>query len=55
MIQPPRRNHPKLALSAMLVLTSITACSSHAALTDLATTPIGTNLIGSVVKPNILL
>src|SRR3954463_3001207 len=48
------RRYPKLALSAMLAMCSVAMYSSHAALTDLTTTPLGTSTNGTVVKPNIL-
>jgi hypothetical protein len=48
------RRYPKLALSAMLAMCSVAMYPSHAALTDLTTTPLGTSTNGTVVKPNIL-
>ena len=50
----PTSKYPKLALSAMLAMCSLGSYSSHAAITDLTTTPLGTSTNGTVVKPNIL-
>src|SRR5215208_2050673 len=54
MHHPTSRRYPKLALSAMLAMCSVAIYPSHAALTDLTTTPLGTSTNGTVVKPNIL-
>jgi hypothetical protein len=54
MHHPSSRRYPKLALSAMLVMCSLGVYSSHAALTDLTTTPLGTSTNGTVVKRNVL-
>ena len=47
MHHPTSRRYPKLALSAMLAMCSLAAYTSHAALTDLTDTPLGTSTNGT--------
>ena len=45
---------PRLGLAALLTISGAAICSSHAALIDIAASPLGTATSGTTVRPNVM-